>query len=56
MLIAVPTAALIKIQFDRYLERREDRLKAEAKAAAEAAKASEKPSGRTGTRKKKEQE
>ena len=56
MLIAVPTAALIKIQFDRYLERREARLKAEAKAAAEAAKASEKPSGRTGTRKKKEQE
>lgn len=70
MLIAVPTAALIKIQFDRYLERREARLEAEAKAAAEAEKASqkrtakkpdsekapEKPSGKKRTRKKKEQE
>ncbi len=70
MLIAVPTAALIKIQFDRYLERREARLEVEAKAAAEAEKASqkrtakkpdsekapEKPSGKKRTRKKKEQE
>ena len=37
MLIAVPTAALIKIQFDRYLDRREARLAAEAKEKAAAA-------------------
>ena len=47
MLIAVPTAALIKIQFDRYLERREARLEAESKAAAEAAAARDKGHGQT---------
>ena len=47
MLIAVPTAALIKIQFDRYLERREARMEAEAKAAAEAAAARDKGHGQT---------
>ncbi len=35
MLIAVPTAALIKIQFDRYLDRRERKLAMQEQARAE---------------------
>ena len=50
MLIAVPTAALIKIQFDRYLDSRERKLARQELARADA----EKPEKKTG--RKKEQE
>ena len=50
MLIAVPTAALIKIQFDRYLDSRERKLAKQELARADA----EKPEKKTG--RKKEQE
>ena len=50
MLIAVPTAALIKIQFDRYLDSRERKLARQELARADAEKPEKKPA------RKKEQE